>query len=153
MILQRAVLVWGVISLGFSLLTPCPESGPACPRWCGGGFLADIWNVGGRVGSYPHGHFGMKGPVCVTGFVTFWPMTLGKSFNFGGSHFHHLQSEIMTLSSQGHCEDRMLSESLLVGACSEQGGPCARTRPQRAWPLTSGFSPSFRGSQHEVQPV
>lgn len=51
-----------------------------------------------------------------TGFVTFWPMTLGKSFNFFGSRFHHLQSEIMTLSSQGHCEDRMFSEFLLVGA-------------------------------------
>lgn len=34
-----------------------------------------------------------------------------------------------------------------------KGGQCARTWPQRAWPLTNSFSPSFRSSQCEVQPV
>lgn len=54
--------------------------------------------------------------MCI-GFITFWTMMLGKSFNLFGFHFHHLQSEIVTLFSQGCYEDRMLSESLLVEAC------------------------------------
>lgn len=48
-------------------------------------FQAGVWNLGGGAGSQPRARLGMK----QTHFVTLWPMTLGKSFNFPWSHFHH----------------------------------------------------------------